>query len=83
MSKTAAELLAILNNEIVSNEIASVPLTETVAAGISFDELVVNSLDALHIALLLEEASGKEISLQDLRACPSVMHALHKLSGAE
>ncbi len=78
---TPQQLLVILNDELVTLELHDrAPLTDQTAQVISFDDLIVNSLDALQVVMRLEEASGRELTLSQLREFATVMDALNHLS---
>lgn len=78
---TPQQLLAILNDELTALELSErAPLNDDAARLVSFDDLIVNSLDALQVVMRLEEATGRELTLSELRNFPSVMDALAYLS---
>ena len=46
------------------------------AAHMTFEDLTTDSLEALQLAMALEEATGSDIELEQLQSCPTLLDAI-------
>ena len=51
-------------------------ITAELATRMKFQDLTTDSLDALQLAMALEEATGSDLELDQLRSCPTLLDAI-------
>lgn len=77
MPMTRDQLIEFFNRQVDALDLnVSGRITAERAARMTFRDLTTDSLEALELAMALEEATGADLELDQLRNCPTLLDAI-------
>lgn len=74
---TRDQIIDFFNEQVEALDLnVSSRITAERAAGMTFGDLTTDSLEALQLAMALEEVTGSDLELDQLQSCPTLLDAI-------